>query len=69
MSEKNNMTVAEKTAKLQELVAWFDGDDFSLEKALVKFGEAEKLAEEIEKDLMSLKNDIEIVKAKFKEGH
>lgn len=69
MSEKNNMTVAEKTAKLQELVAWFDGDDFSLEEALVKFGEAEKLAEEIEKDLMSLKNDIEIVKAKFKEGH
>lgn len=68
MSEKSSMTVAEKTAKLHELVAWFDGDDFSLEEALTKFGEAEKLAEEIEKDLLSLKNDIEIVKARFKEG-
>lgn len=68
MSEKNSMTVTEKTAKLHELVAWFDGNEFSLEEALVKFSEAEKLAEEIEKDLMSLRNDIEVVRAKFKEG-
>lgn len=69
MSEKNSMTVAEKTAKLHELVAWFDGDEFSLEGALEKFSQAEKLAEEIEKDLMSLKNDIEVVKARFKEDY
>lgn len=69
MSEKSNMTIAEKTAKLHELVAWFDGDDFSLEEALAKFAKAEKLAEEIEKDLLNLKNDIEVVKAKFKEGN
>lgn len=69
MSEKNSMTVAEKTAKLHELVAWFDGDEFSLEEALEKFSQAEKLAEEIEKDLMSLKNDIEVVKARFKEDY
>lgn len=69
MSGKSNMTIAEKTAKLHELVAWFDGDDFSLEEALAKFAKAEKLAEEIEKDLLNLKNDIEVVKAKFKEGN
>ena len=68
MSERSSITVAEKTAKLHELVAWFDGDDFSLEEALVKFGEAEKLAEEIENDLLNLKNDIDIVKARFREG-
>lgn len=68
MSTKNNPTVAEKTAKLAELVAWFDSDEFDLEQALDRFKEAEKLAEEIEHDLLKLKNDIEIVKTKFSES-
>lgn len=67
MSTKNNPTIAEKTAKLDELVAWFDTEDFELERALDVFTEAEKLAQEIEHDLQSLKNNIEIVKAKFSE--
>lgn len=67
MSGKNNQSVSEKTARLNELVAWFDSDDFELEQALDKFKEAEKLAAEIEQDLLALKNDIEIVKAKFNE--
>lgn len=67
MSVKNNATISEKTAKLSELVAWFDGDDFELEQALDKFSEAEKLAAEIEHDLLALKNNIEVVKAKFAE--
>lgn len=65
MSEKNNLSIAEKTAQLDELVAWFNGDDFELEQSLDKFSEAEKLATEIEKDLLALKNSIDIVKAKF----
>ncbi len=65
MSEKSKPSVAEKTAKLNELLAWFDGEDFTLEQALEKFSEAEKLAAEIEKDLLKLKNEVEIVKAKF----
>ena len=60
-----NESISDKTTKLEELVAWFDGEDFTLELALNKFKEAEKLAVEIEKDLMSLKNDIQIVKQKF----
>jgi exonuclease VII small subunit len=65
MSEKNNPTIAEKTAKLNELVAWFDSEEFELELALEKFTEAEKLAAEIETDLQALKNNIQIVKEKF----
>lgn len=65
MSVKNNSTVAEKTAKLDELAAWFNSDDFELEQALDKFTEAEELAAEIENDLLALKNRIEIVKVKF----
>lgn len=65
MSTKNNPTIAEKTAKLNELVAWFDGENFELEHALEKFTEAEKLAQEIEADLSALKNNIQVVKEKF----
>jgi exonuclease VII small subunit len=62
---KVNKTIQEKTAALATLVAWFDSDKFTLELALDKFKAAELLAEEIENDLVSLKNDIEIVKQKF----
>jgi exodeoxyribonuclease VII small subunit len=65
MSTKNNTTIAEKTATLNELVAWFDSEDFELETALEKFTQAEKLAHEIEADLDALKNNIKITKEKF----
>lgn len=65
MSDKNKQTIAEKIASLNEMIAWFDGDDFELEQAMAKFSEAEKLAEEIEHDLTKLKNNIEVVKMRF----
>lgn len=64
MSE-NKKTIQAKISELDELVAWFDSDDFTLETALDKFKAAEKLAEDIEKDLNSLKNDIQVVKQRF----
>lgn len=68
MSSKNNsLNIAAKTAKLNELVAWFNGEDFELEKAIEKFNEAQKLAGEIESDLLSLKNEISVVSKKFNE--
>jgi exodeoxyribonuclease VII small subunit len=65
MTKNNPKTIQEKIATLDELVAWFDSDNFTLETALDKFKDAETLAEEIEKDLSSLKNEIEVVKQKF----
>lgn len=62
---KNDATIQEKMAKLSELVAWFDGDEFQIEAAMDKFKKAEALAVDIEDDLQHLKNDIEVVKAKF----
>lgn len=62
---KENKTIQEKTVELSELVAWFDSDAFTLEAALDKFKEAEALAETIEQDLKSLKNDIQLVQQKF----
>lgn len=65
MSETNNKSIQAKINQLNELVAWFDNDDFELELAMDKFKEAEKLAVEIETDLKSLKNDINVLKQKF----
>ena len=60
-----NKSIQEKTAELTKLVAWFDSEDFKLESALDNFKSAEKLADDIEHDLLSLKNEIQIVKQKF----
>ena len=60
-----NKSIQEKTAELNKLVEWFDSEDFKLELALDNYKQAEKLASEIEKDLLSLKNEIQIVKQKF----
>jgi|AntRauTorckE6833_2_1112554.scaffolds.fasta_scaffold13764_3 exonuclease VII small subunit len=64
MSTKNK-TVKEKIEELGKLVEWFDGEDFELETATDKFKAAKALSEEIEKDLNSLKNDINVVKEQF----
>jgi exonuclease VII small subunit len=64
MSDQNK-SVQEKLADLSELVGWFQGASFKLEDALTQFKAAEKLAEEIEKDLTKLKNDIKVVKKRF----
>ena len=60
-----NKTVQEKLAELSDMVAWFQNPAFKLEEALAKYQQAEALAEEIEKDLTKLKNEIKVVKKKF----
>ena len=62
---KENKTIQSKINELNKLVEWFDSEDFSLEQAMDKFQKAEALAEAIESDLKSLKNDIQVVKKKF----
>lgn len=66
MSEKNE-TVAAKLARLGEMVAWFESDDFVLEEAVERFETARKLADEIEQELAKLKNEIVVLKKKFDE--
>lgn len=60
-----NKTIDQKTEELSKLVAWFDGDDFTIELALDKFKQAEKIAADIEKDLLALKNEVNVIKQKF----
>lgn len=60
-----NKSIQDKMTELDELVAWFNSDEFVLESAIDKFKQAEALATQIEADLVSMQNDIRIVKEKF----
>lgn len=62
---KSNQTIQEKIAKLDEMVLWFESDDFQLEQASAKLKEAAKLAADIEHDLEAVANDIQQVKQSF----
>lgn len=62
---KSSKTIQEKITELQQLTAWFESDEFELEKALDVFKRAEELAAEIETDLKKLKNDVQVVAKKF----
>lgn len=46
-------------------MAWFEGDDFTLEQSIEKFNEAKKLADEIQADLNDFKNKITVVQKQF----
>lgn len=65
MSKNDTVSIQDKLTQLDELVAWFESDDFELEKAVGKLQEAKKLATDIEHDLDSVENEITIVKQSF----
>ena len=62
---KNNTTIKEQLQQLDELISWFESDDFTLEEAVEKFNAAERLAEDIRQKLSSLKSDITVLGQKF----
>jgi exodeoxyribonuclease VII small subunit len=66
MSKQSN-SIARKQAELEKLLAWFESDDFSLEQAMEQFEKAQKLAAEIERELMEYKNTFTAVQQKFDE--
>jgi exodeoxyribonuclease VII small subunit len=65
MTKNNDLTIQEKIAQLDEVVAWFESDDFQLEQASAKLKTAAKLATDIEHDLDEVANDIQLVKKSF----
>ena len=65
MSELNS--IQNRTKELNELLQWFDSDEFAVEEAMDKFKQAETLADSIKKDLVTLKNEINVLKKKFSE--
>ncbi len=64
MSE-NKKSLSQKINELDAQVEWFHSDEFKLEDAVEKYKVAVKLAKEIEQDLDSLKNEIEVLSEDF----
>jgi len=65
MSKQAQTDINSKVQKLNEYMAWFEGDDFTLEASIDKFNEAKKLADEIQADLNDFKNKITVVQKQF----
>ncbi len=64
MSESKK-SLSQKINELDAQVEWFHSDEFKLENAVEKYKVAVKLAKEIEQDLDSLKNEIEVLSEDF----
>lgn len=62
---KPNSTLSQRIAALDDLIAWFDSDEFKLEEAMDKFKQAEQCADEIGVELAEFKNEIVVLKQKF----
>lgn len=58
-------SLADQLARLDEIVTWFEQDDFDIEEAIAKFEEGSALADEIKVKLTTLENKITVLKEKF----
>ena len=58
-------TLNQKIEELDAEVEWFYSDDFKLEDATSKYKQAVTLAKEIKNDLLTLKNEIEVLAEDF----
>lgn len=59
------MSLNQKIEKLDTEVEWFYSDEFKLEDAVERYKKAMDLANDIKKDLESLKNEIEVLSEDF----
>ena len=58
-------SVGAKIEQLNQNLEWFYSDEFKLEEAAKKYQEAAELAKDIEKELETLKNQIEVISKDF----
>jgi exodeoxyribonuclease VII small subunit len=66
MSQQNNTpSVESELNELDKMVAWFEGETFTLDEAVDHYQEAQKLAVHIESRLAELKNEVTVLKKKF----
>ncbi|MBR2709562.1 exodeoxyribonuclease VII small subunit [Candidatus Saccharibacteria bacterium] len=65
MTEKKEKSLNDKINELDTRVEWFYSDEFQLDEAVDKYKSALELAKEIETDLATLKNEIEVLTEDF----
>lgn len=67
MPKANEATLSQQLAQLDDIVAWFEQDDFDMEAAIAKFEEGSALAGSIRSKLATLENKITVLKQSFDE--
>jgi exodeoxyribonuclease VII small subunit len=67
MSQKNNkqQNIQEQLAELNQILQWFEQNDFDVEEALVNYETGMKLIESIETRLKDVENKVEVLKKRF----
>ncbi len=61
MSQTAQTPISKKLQQLDTAIDWFYSDDFELDEALKRYESAIKLSAEIEEDLNSLKNQVQVI--------
>jgi exodeoxyribonuclease VII small subunit len=65
MTTQKVLSFEEKLAKLEQIVAWFESDDVTLNESMQQFEQGMKLAQELEKELKAAENQVNVLKEKF----
>jgi exodeoxyribonuclease VII small subunit len=65
MSEKSSKSLQTQLSELDELLAWFEQDDFDVEAALQKYEDGMKLIGDISDRLKNVENKVEVLKKRF----
>lgn len=61
MTKEQELTLDEKIQRLNELVAWFESDEFSLDEATEKYRSANELLKQINQDVAKLEQEFVVV--------
>lgn len=65
MSKQSETPLRDLLAELDELVSWFDQDDFDIEEGFIKFQIGMELVKTINNRLSSLNHKITVLKERF----
>ncbi len=60
-SNADNPSLREQMEQLEEILAWFDSDEFELEAAVERYQRAARVAEQIDQRLTEIKNKVTII--------
>lgn len=64
-ADSKQATVSDNLTRLEELLTWFESEEITVEEALEKYEEALRLSQQLEEQLKTAKNQVEIIKKKF----
>lgn len=60
-SNADNRSLREQMEQLEEILVWFDSDEFELEAAVERYQQAARVAEQIDQRLREIKNKVTII--------